>query len=183
MKSKWFHLVGAKDRRTGIGESQIERKPSHDPWSLVLSPLVRIQIGSISYLLFSCIWRDKFISCLTFTPKTKDTGYAKPHEDFLPGPDDKLSYNWLRVTSMTLARPIQVIQSTLLGLLDNLSLELQRQQDISLELWVQVQRNLLKRKANIKWSIAKSWEQRGKREIKRTKHSLGWALENSHAWK
>lgn len=69
-------------------------------------------------------------------PKTKVTGHANLHENSLPGKNYNLSYNRLRVGHMTLAGPIKIIPSTLLGLLENFSLGLQSQWDISLELYV-----------------------------------------------
>lgn len=69
-------------------------------------------------------------------PKTKVTGYANLQENSLPGKNYNLSCNRLRVGNMTFAGPIKIILSTLLGLLENFSLGLQSQWDISLELYV-----------------------------------------------
>lgn len=73
---------------------------------------------------------------LNLHPKPKVTGFADLHDEYLPEQNDKLSYGRLRVWNMILAGPMQVILSTLLGLLGNLPLGLKNQQDTSLEMSV-----------------------------------------------
>lgn len=123
--------------------------------------------------------KNNIMRYLIFTLETEVTGSADLHEDSLPRQESMLFYNWLRVGNMTLAWPKQVFLSTLLELLENLSLGLHSQQAITTShegykpataCLPQVQSNLCKREANIK-GRAKRREQR-KRERKRTEQYL-----------